>query len=187
MIYLLPTDTCFWMACPIHDYKAYSWIYKTKKRDLDKPLAILIPDFKWLKDNTDLTLEQIDFLKEYKNPFTILTDSDSLKVWINYTDEDNTEFLNRDMYENFAFRVANNEIEKRLIKENWPMFLTSANISNEPEMYSGRDVEEKFKYYIEKETMKFVWKNTWNLPENWTSDIFKFEWESLNLEYLRKK
>ena len=186
MIYLLPTDTCYWIACPIHDIKSYDWIYKIKKRNLDKPLAILVPDFKWLEENTDLNKEQITFLKEYSRPFTVLTDSDSLKIWINYIDEDNNEFLNRDIYEEFAFRVVNNDIEKKLVKENWPMFLTSANLSNKPEMYSGREVEEEYKYYLDKWTIKFVWKNVWNLPKNGTSDIFRFQWESLEIEYLRQ-
>lgn len=174
------------MACPIHDFKAYSWIYRIKKRDLNKPLAILVPDYKWLEDNTDLLSEQIDFLEEYNKPFTVLTDSSHLKVWINYIDDDNNEFLNRDMYQEFAFRVVNNDIEKRLVKENGPMFLTSANLSGKPELYSGKKVEEEFAYYLEKEKMKFVWKNVWNLPENGTSDIFRFKWDSLELDYLRK-
>lgn len=186
MIYLLPTNTCFWIACPIHDLKSYSWIYKIKKRILDKPLAILVPDFKWLEENTDLTNEQIDFLKNYEKPFTVLTESSSLRLWINYIDDDNNEFINRDIYETFAFRVAHNDIQKRLLKENWPMFLTSANLSNKPEIYSGREIEEEFSYYLEKDKIKFVWKNVWNLPKNGTSDIFNFKWESLEVDYLRK-
>lgn len=186
IIYLLPTDTCYWMACPIHDLKAYSWIYKIKKRDLNKPLAILVPDFKWLIENTDLTIEQVEFLKNYENPFTILTESDHLKLWINYVDDENNEFLNRDMYESFAFRVANNDTEKRLLKENWPMFLTSANLSGKPEMYSAREVETEFAYYLEKNNMQFVWKNTWNLKATKPSEIFKFIWESLEIDFIRK-
>jgi len=186
MIYILPTDTCFWIACPIHDLKDYSWIYKIKKRDLSKPLAIIVPDFKWLKENTELNTEQIDFLKKYDKPFTVLTDSDSLRVWINYIDEDDKEFINRDIYEQFAFRVANNDTQKRLLKENWPMFLTSANISNKPEIYTSRLINEEFAYYLEKEKIKFVWENTWKLPENWTSDIFEFVWDSTEIEYKRK-
>jgi len=186
MIYLLPTDTCFWISCPIHDLKAYNWIYKIKKRDLDKPLAILVPDFEWLEENTDLTIDQVNFLKEYDKPFTILTKSDSLRLWINYIDEDNNEFINRDIYEKFAFRVVNNDTEKRLVKENGPMFLTSANLSNKPEIYSAREVEKEFSYYLEKDKIKFVWKNIWNLPKNWTSDVFEFKWYSLDLEHLRK-
>jgi len=186
MIYLLPTDTCFWIACPIHDFKSYEWIYKIKKRDLNKPLAILVPDFEWLEENTDLNDEQIDFLKNYEKPFTVLTESSHLRLWINFIDEDNNEFINRDMYESFAFRVAHNDTQKRLLKENGPMFLTSANLSNQPEMYSGREVEEAFSYYLEKDKIKFVWKNTWNLPNNGTSDIFSFNWDSTEVDYLRK-
>jgi len=78
----------------------------------------LVPDFKWLEENTDLNKEQITFLKEYSRPFTVLTDSDSLKIWINYIDEDNNEFINRDIYDCFAFRIVNNDTQKRLIKEN---------------------------------------------------------------------
>lgn len=186
MIYLIPTDTCYWMACPIHDLKSYDFIYKIKKRSLDKPLAILVPDFKWLKDNTDLTSEQIDFLENYNKPFTIITDCNSLKIWINYVDDENNEFLNRDIYDSFAFRVANNSIQKRLLKENWPMFLTSANISNKPEIYFKNEIKEEFAYYLEKWTMQFFWENMWNPDKNPPSDIFEFDWDSLEINYLRK-
>lgn len=186
MIYILPTDTCFWIACPIHDLKSYSWIYKIKKRDLWKPLAILVPSFEWLFENTDLNKEQIKFLKEYNKPFTILTNCDSLKVWINYIDDDNNEFINRDIYEQFAFRIVTNDTEKKLVKQNWPMFLTSANLSKQPEIYTSKKINEDFWYYFEKDKIKFVWENTGKLPENGTSDIFEFAWEDLEIKYLRK-
>jgi tRNA A37 threonylcarbamoyladenosine synthetase subunit TsaC/SUA5/YrdC len=89
-----------------------------KKRSLEKPLAVLVDNFKWLKDNTNLNSKQIDFLKNYDRPFTILTNSDHLRLWINYIDEDNNEFINKDIYKKFAFRVANNDVEKKLIKQN---------------------------------------------------------------------
>lgn len=186
MIYLLPTNTCYWIASPIHDIKSYNRIYKIKKRSYDKPLAILVSDFNWLRENTDLTTEQINYLKEYKKPFTVLTDCDHLKVWINYIDEDNNEFINRDLYKKFAFRVAHNDTQKKLIKQNGPMFMTSANITGKPELYKASEVETEFAYYLEKEKIKFVWKNTWNLPENGTSDIFEFVSDGLEVEYLRK-
>jgi len=186
MIYILPTDTCYWIACSIHDLKSYELIYKIKKRSLDKPLAILVPDFKWLEENTDLTNEQLDFLVNYEKPFTIITDCSNLKLWINYVDEDNNEFINRDIYVKFAFRVANNSIEKRLVKENWPMFLTSANISDNPEIYFKNEIKKDFWSYIEKWTIQFVWENMWNPEKNKPSDIFEFIWDSLEISYLRK-
>jgi tRNA A37 threonylcarbamoyladenosine synthetase subunit TsaC/SUA5/YrdC len=36
------------------------------------------------------------------------------------------------------------------------MFLTSANLSNKAEIYSGKEVEEEFSYYLEKDKMTFV-------------------------------
>ncbi len=186
MIYIIPTNTCFWIACPIHDIKWYEKIYKIKKRELSKPLAVMVKDFKWLEENTDLNNEQIQFLKNYKRPFTILTNSDHLKLWMNYIDEDNNEFINRDIYKSFAFRVAHNDIQEKLIKENWPIFLTSANLSNKPEVYKTKEIEEEFNYYIDKNIVKFLWKNTWNLNEVWASDIFEFIWETTDIKYLRQ-
>jgi tRNA A37 threonylcarbamoyladenosine synthetase subunit TsaC/SUA5/YrdC len=36
------------------------------------------------------------------------------------------------------------------------MFLTSANLSNKPEIYSAKEIEDEFSYYLEKEKIKFV-------------------------------
>jgi len=187
MIYILPTDTCFWIACPLDDIKSYERIYKIKKRSFDKPLAILVPDFNWLEKNTTLTKEQVDFLKKYDKPFTIMTDSPHVKVWINFVNDENSEeFLNRWVYEKFAFRVANNKTQDRLLKENWPMFLTSANISNNPEIYTSREIKEVFWDYIETQKIKFVWENTWVLEKVKPSEIFEFVWETLEQKFIRK-
>ena len=187
MIYIIPTDTCFWISCPISEIKDYLWIYKIKKRSLDKPLAILISDFKWLKNNTDLNWEQIKFLKKNKKPFTILANSDHLKMWINYIDKtNNLEFINKNIYKKFAFRIANNNIQKKLIEQNWPMFLTSANLSNKPEIYNYKEIENQFGYHLDKKNILFIWKDISNNKKNNPSDIFEFKWDSLNVNYLRK-
>ena len=72
-IFLIPTDTCYWMACSVFDMKSYHKIYEIKKRSFKKPLSILVLDFKWLEYNTTLNINQIDFSKKTKTPFTILT------------------------------------------------------------------------------------------------------------------
>lgn len=187
MIYILPTDTCYWIACAIDDIKSYNKIYKIKNRSYDKPLAVMVPDFEWLKENTDLTIEQIDFLKNYEKPFTILTDSMPIRVWINFVNDDSgEEFINRWNYEKIAIRVAHNNFQKRILKENWPIFLTSANFSGEKEMYTAREIKEKFWYYLDKWIIKFVWENAWHLEKNPPSEIFEFEWNSLEQKFLRK-
>jgi hypothetical protein len=79
----------------------------------------LLKDFQQLEKYTELTKEQIDFLKNYKKPFTILTKSNYIKIWLNFVNEETgEEFRNRSIYEKIALRVANNDIERKLIKEN---------------------------------------------------------------------
>jgi len=185
MIYIIPTDTCYWIACSLSEKKDYEKIYKIKKRDLSKPLAILVQDFNWLEKHSDLTHEQVIFLQNYKKPFTILTNSDYVQIWLNFEDEEEGIFINKDIYENIAFRVANNEIEKKLVKENWPMFLTSANISDKPEIYKLKEIKSEFEYYLEKNIVEIRWEKNLD-PNNQPSDIFEFVWDSLEINYLRQ-
>jgi len=116
MLYLIPTDTCYGIACPISEPKDYEKIYKIKKRSFDKPLAIMVSDFYWLAENTDLTEEQLEYLYTYKKPFTILTNASRIKMILNLEDEE-FEYRNKDLYEKIAFRVAHTPEQKKLIKE----------------------------------------------------------------------
>lgn len=185
MIYIIPTDTCFWIACSISDIKNYEKIYKIKKRDYSKPLAIMVPNFEWLEKYSDLNKEQINFLKKYDKPFTILCDSSFVKLWIHFVNEDTKEeFRNREVYEKIAFRVANNKIQKKLLKEVGPIFLTSANVSNRPEIYKTSSIREEFWDLIKKWAIKFY--EDWNLKETKASEIFEFEGETTNQIFLRK-
>lgn len=186
-IFLINTNTCYWIACPINEHDSYEKIYKIKKRSLDKPLTIMVDNFKWLKNNTDLNLEQIEFLKKYNKPFTILTNSDLINHWLNYEDEEGF-FQNREVYKKIAFRVAHTLEQKDLIKKFWPIFLTSANISNEPEIYDPKILENTFGYYLDNKLIKIIDspKKGWKIKKSSPSDIFEFIWESLGINYLRK-
>lgn len=181
MIYILPTDTCFWIACAFDDTKSYHKIYEIKNRPLEKPLAIMIESFSWLEKNTPLNKEQIEFLKNYKKPFTIMTDCQYIKMVLNLEQEDFC-YQNKEAYKKIAFRVANNEIEKKLIWEVWPIFLTSANFSWEKEIY---DIGEAKKQFEKFKNIEFLWDKIKLDNSIKPSDIFEFEWESTEIKYLR--
>lgn len=184
-IFLINTDTCYWIACPIYDRNAYHKIYKIKKRDLSKPLAIMVGDFNWLSENTPLNKEQINFLKNYKKPFTIMTDSNTIKLWLNYSDEEDM-FINKDIYKKIAIRIAHTKEQKKLIKEVWPIFLTSANLSWEKEIYDEIELKEEFKYYLEKKVVKLIETSEKNSKNQKPSEIFEFVWDSLDRDYIRR-
>lgn len=185
MIYILPTDTCYGIACSLDDKKSYEKIYKIKKRSFDKPLALMVENFKWLRNNTDLTDEQVNFLKNYDRPFTILTESSPVRLFLEYQDENEEYLINKDIYEQISFRVAHTPEQERLISQVWPIWLTSANLSGAGETYNIEKIEEDFEYYIDNDIVKVLWR--YPLDENTPpSDVFSFVWESLEIEYLRK-
>lgn len=182
MIYILPTDTCFWIWCAIYDTKSYHKIYKLKKRDLKKPLAIMVEDFDFLEKYTSLNKEQINFLKNYEKPFSVITSCPNIEMMLNLW-EDEFVYENKEIYKNISFRVANNEIQKNLIKEIWPIFLTSANISWKPEIYDINNAKEIF---AQNKDITFLWENIVLDKDIKPSDIIEFIKESLEVKYLRK-
>lgn len=185
MIYILPTDTCYGIACALDDKKSYEKIYKIKKRSHEKPLAIMVKNFDWLRKNTQLTEEQVAFLETYEKPFTILTESSAVRLFLEYQDENEEHLINKDVYDFISFRVANNDIEEDLINQVWPIWLTSANLSWEGEIYTPEEIEEDFEYYLENEIVELLgWVH---LDEDTPpSDVFYFLGESLEIEYVRK-
>lgn len=182
MIYIIPTDTCFWIWCAISDIKSYNKIYEIKKRPLDKPLAIMVEDFEYLSKYTPLTKKQIEFLKNYEKPFTILTNSPYIEMFLNLEYE-SFLFENKNKYKKIAFRVANLDTQKSLIQEVWPIFLTSANYSWQKEIYDIQEAKKQFKPYLK--DIEFI-ASDYPLSNIPPSDIFSFDWDSLNLIYQRQ-
>jgi len=185
MLYILPTNTCFWIACPINNLESYEKIYEIKNREKSKPIAILIYDFSYFSEHTKLTTKQIDFLKNYKNPWTILIDKQKI------SDENLLKIINNldnsEIYEKIAFRVAHNFMQKKLIRLNWPLFLTSANKSENPEIFDTFSIKKEFSSEIEKHKIKVFAHNDYCINSSQKySDIFEFEGESEEVIYFRK-
>ena len=171
MIYIIPTDTCFWIACPIEDIDAYKTIYTLKKRPYDKPLAIMVEDFEYLERTTYIQKSQIDFLKSYRRPFTVLVETKR-----NFISE---LVPNKGKYKKTAFRVAHSALQKKLIKGVWPLFLTSANISGDIETYKVSELP-----FTESKKVQILADS--DLEITLPSDIFEFRWNSNEVIYLRQ-
>lgn len=71
-IFVVPTETCIGIGCRIDDKEGYELIYELKGRDKNKPIAILVPTWDDLLYESVLTPSQVNFLKTYKFPFTII-------------------------------------------------------------------------------------------------------------------
>jgi len=145
----------------------------------------MVKNFQWLREHTELTDEQVDFCERYEKPFTILTNSRNIELFLEYSDENEDYFINKDVYQHVAFRVAHTSAQESIINEVGPIWLTSANLSGAGETYDIEKIDSDFEYYIEKWVVEVI--GTENLdPSIPASDIFSFEGESLEVSYLRK-
>lgn len=72
----------------------------------------MVPNFEWLAENTTLTSQQINFLKTYDHPFTILTQSPLLEKKIK-----ELQLFNAHLYQMFALRVAHTPEQQDLINQ----------------------------------------------------------------------
>lgn len=173
-IYVLPTDTTLGLACDIDDHEAYSLLYKMKARDSEKPISLLVRDWEELEEETTLNTRQIDFLKSYKFPFTVVT---------NVREDFRVEYdLDEDIYEQVGFRVGEACLEDQTLNYiHNTMFLTSANKSWEEECETIEEVKDVFWKYDK--YLKILPGNVYN---NEPSNVIRFVGDSTELEYIRK-
>lgn len=168
MISLLPTDTCYGLAWEFNE-QDYHEIYRLKWRNFTNPLAWVVRNYDSLKKYIEITDEQIDFLKSYHRPWSILGKRMKSYVLPN--------FLDPETYQMISLRVAGVCIPAD-IRNNiqYPFFLTSANISGNPE---SKTLAEARGY--------FPWIDgiDHGVCDELPSDIFEFG-ENWGIKYLRK-
>ena len=123
MIYCIPTDTCHGLACHFSDEQGYHDIYSVKGRSFRKPLAFAIETFDEIGKYAELTDGQIEFLRAYPHPFTVLAPPlpGTLPV-----------FLDSEMYRFVGLRIGERCLRPEVRRcMPFPLFLTSANLRSE--------------------------------------------------------
>lgn len=173
-IYVIPTDTCLGLGCYIDDQEAYELLYKMKQRDKVKPLAMLVPYWEDLEEETILNTRQIDFLKSYKFPFTAVTE---------VREDFRIEYeLDEKIYDRVGFRVGESCLEEETLAYiRGPMFLTSANLSGEEECQTVEEIMQVFGSYD-----KYIQVLPGVTHNNAASNVISFQWDSTALDYIRK-
>jgi L-threonylcarbamoyladenylate synthase len=130
------TDTVYGIACDATNIKAVEQIYKIKKRQKDKPIAIFLSDISSAKKIFIFD----DFAEKFCDKFLpgkvtiVMRTLENTGLARNLT---NNEFL--------GFRIVKKKfISDLLDKFRFPLAVTSANISNETEALTAFDVEKCF-------------------------------------------
>lgn len=130
-----PTDTVYGVGALIEDKEAIEKIYALKKRDAQKPLAILAGNIEdilpYIKQPNQQTLEMMRTY--WPGALTILFEKSDLA----------SDTLTRG-YHTIGFRIPNEEDALRLLKKVGPLATTSVNLSGESPLNDARAIDMHF-------------------------------------------
>lgn len=122
------TDTVFGLACAINNIEALNKIYKIKQRDPSKKLPIMFSSIQMMEDYVDINIEAKKVINHFiKGPITYI-----LKC--------------KDSEDTVACRIPDDEWIITLInKLKKPIYVTSANISDQESLLKYEDVIKQLK------------------------------------------
>ncbi len=113
-------------------------IYSLKKRDLNKPLAVLVSELEEILQHIEITNEHIyDLVKLWPGAITLI-----FKKSDNFFD--NVTALNT-----IGIRIPNSNVALEILKYLGPIATTSINISGENSLNSIDEIENSFKEHID--------------------------------------
>lgn len=132
------TDTVYGFACKAESDEAVLNLYKIKSRSHNKPVAILVKNLEMATDIFDLTNQEINFIKNFvPGPITVIA-----KIKNN---ENLSKYLNIQNKSLIGFRIIKHEFTNKLFEiYNFPLALTSANLSGEDNIINDIDFKNKF-------------------------------------------
>jgi L-threonylcarbamoyladenylate synthase len=133
LIGVIPTDTIYGVVCSAMNKKSVEKLYKIRKRDLKKPMIILISSIKDL-DLFDIKIDKKITDKYWPGKVSIIV---PIKKFT---------YLHRGK-NSLAFRLPNHEDMIKLLKVSGPIVAPSANIEGEK---PAQTVEEAHDYFQDK-------------------------------------
>ncbi len=133
---IYPTDTLYGLGASAFNENAIKKIYKIKKQDRNKPISVIVKDFKMARKIAciDSKVERI-LNNIWPGPITvILRKKDSIPYSLTANKE------------NIAVRIPQSEFISRLMEYiDFPITATSANISGEKDLYLPEEIIKTFK------------------------------------------
>lgn len=132
-VLVYPTDTCYGIGADVTNPIAISRLFELKKRDPQKPVAVIVPSIEYVKENMAyVNAEQERIMRHYlPGPITFLLDPKHKDKFI---------------YSKFGFRMPAYRITQLMVTRlNAPYATTSANIAEKPACYSVENYLEQIK------------------------------------------
>jgi len=137
-LFVYPTDTIYGIGCDATNEEAVK-----KLRDLknfhDKPLSIIVPDKRWIRDNCEVEKNAIEWLTKIPGPYTLIFNlKEDAKIAPNVT---NTKTIGVRMIDHWTQKVC--ELFDR------PIITTAANKLGGNIMTSPDEIDTDIKAHVE--------------------------------------
>ena len=127
-VIIFQTDTVYGIGCKINSAKGVARIYEIKKRDGDKPLAVLCANLEQVKSVvSDFSLGK-EYTKYWPGALTLILPKNELIG----------DFITSGFH-TVGVRIPNDEIALSILMKNGPMAVTSLNLSTEPAILRYQD------------------------------------------------
>lgn len=147
-IVVLPTDTCYGLMGKATDEKVVRRIYEIKGRDFKKPISILCRDLEMIRKFAVVSEQEEKIIRKFlPGPLTIVLRKKSLIKPLKFIlrKKELPKILNAGQ-NTVGVRVPKYPLTTEIMKQiNFSLTATSANQSNEPEIYSSDEILAKFK------------------------------------------
>ncbi|MBU1136626.1 MAG: L-threonylcarbamoyladenylate synthase [Nanoarchaeota archaeon] len=115
-IFIYPTDTIYGLGCNALNKNSVQKIRDIKKRDKDKPMSIIAPSVRWIRENCIINTN----IKKYiPGHYTLILR------------KKNTCFLSYVSKETIGIRIPLSDFTDRIRKTGVPFITTSVNLSGE--------------------------------------------------------
>jgi len=136
-IFIYPTDTIYGLGCDATNIQSVNKIKNIKQRDKDKPLSIIAPSIKWIKQNCIIP-KDLNINKYLPGPYTLILKKQKPNF---LTHVSNTDSL--------GIRIPNNNFTKQIQKSKLPFITTSVNLSGKKPLTSIKQLKSKIKNKVD--------------------------------------
>ncbi len=136
-IFIYPTDTIYGLGCDATNNKSVDKIKQIKKRDLDKPLSIIAPSIRWIKQPCVIS-EDFSLDKYLPGPYTIILKKKKKNFLRNISKN-----------ETIGIRIPDNYFTKIIQQSKLPFVTTSVNLSGEKPIQEISQITEEIKKQID--------------------------------------
>jgi len=134
-ILIYPTDTVYGLGCNALNKQSVERIKEIKGRDRDKPLSVIAPSLKWIKENL---IVDVEFDKFLPGPYTVILKKKTPQFlgWVSSGDS-------------LGVRIPDCEFTKTIQKSVVPFITTSVNLSGEKPAIDLSEIGEEIKSKVD--------------------------------------